>query len=99
MAKKNDYVTIHSVVLESAARASAVPDDTHKVPLEMWVKGFLTEAADIGDTATVITRTGRNVTGKVCDESPHYTHSFGNLIPELLVIGDTVKKIVFGGAQ
>ncbi len=40
MAKQNDYVMIHRIVLEPEARAPQVPEDTKAVPLELWAKGF-----------------------------------------------------------
>ncbi len=40
-AKKGDWVKIHSIVLQPEERAPQVPEDTKKVPLETWVKGFL----------------------------------------------------------
>ncbi|MGO1713197.1 MAG: 2-amino-4-oxopentanoate thiolase subunit OrtA, partial [Senegalia sp. (in: firmicutes)] len=43
MAKKGEWVRIYNVVLEANERAQQVPDDTKKVPLEMWDKGFLLE--------------------------------------------------------
>ncbi len=100
MAKKHDYVQIHRIVLEPDARATTIPDDTRSVPLEMWVKGYLNdETANIGDEVSVITRTGRQVSGKLVDDAPHYTHSFGNLVPELLQVGDQVRSIVFGEGE
>jgi hypothetical protein len=97
MAKKHDYVQIHRIVLEPDARADTIPEDTHSVPLEMWVKGYLNEeSAKIGDEVTITTRTGRQVKGVLVDEAPHYTHSFGNLVPELLRVGDQVRGILFG---
>ena len=48
MAHKGDWVRVHSVVLTKELRAPQVPDDTGKVPLEMWVKGRLTCDAEIG---------------------------------------------------
>lgn len=98
MAKKNDYVQIHSIVLTPELRSKNLPEETHTKPLEMWVKGYLQEdAAGIGDTVTVKTRTGRLCTGTLCDEAPHFEHSWGKQIPELLRIGDQVREIVFGG--
>ncbi|MGR8952181.1 MAG: 2-amino-4-ketopentanoate thiolase, partial [Gammaproteobacteria bacterium] len=40
---KGVWVEIHDIVLEAGERAPQVPEDTAKVPLEMCVKGFLTE--------------------------------------------------------
>ncbi len=95
--KKNDWARLHIVALEPSERAPQVPEDTKKVPLEMWVKGRLEEDAEVGSQASVITRTGRRVTGTLEELNPCYTHSFGEWVPELLEVGETVKNIVFGG--
>ncbi len=39
-AKKGDWVQIHQIVLKPEERAPQVPEDTKKVPLEFWVKGY-----------------------------------------------------------
>lgn len=99
MAKKGDWVLTHRIVLTPEQRAPQVPEDTHSVPLEMWVKGHLVSDAEIGDTVKVITRTGRLVEGKLIEVNPRYTHDYGEFVPELLEIGDTVRGIVFGGEK
>ena len=96
-AKKNDWVIIHNVVLEAKDRAPQVPDDTKKVPLEMWVKGFLNNDANIGDEVEITTITGRKVNGNLVKINPYYTHDYGKCIPELLQIGLQAKEILFGG--
>lgn len=96
MVKKNSWVRIHSVILEPGERAPQVPEDTKKVPLEMWVKGWLREDAKIGGRATVTTLTGRTETGILLEENPTYRHSFGDFVPELLAIGAQARDIVFG---
>lgn len=100
MAKKNDYVQIHNIVLTPDMRSKNLPEETHTVPLEMWVKGYLQEEqASVGDTVTVKTRTGRICSGVLVDEAPHFEHSWGKQIPELLEIGDQVREILFGGEK
>ncbi len=99
MAKKNDWVIIHRNILEPSGRSAAVPDDTKKVPLEMWVKGHLQSDAEIGDTVRVITRTGRIEEGKLLEVNPFYKHDFGKFVPELLAIDDQVRGILFGGEK
>ena len=100
MAKKNDWVRVHSIVLEPEMRAlAALPADTQKVPLEMWVKGHLTEDAQIGELVTVTTQTGRIVSGILEEESPCYTHSFGAFVPELQQAGDALVAFLRGGEQ
>jgi len=65
----------------------------------MWVKGRLKTDAEIGQEVTVVTRTGREVRGTLLEVNPTYTHSFGDFVPEILTIGDTVRQMVFGGAD
>jgi 2-amino-4-ketopentanoate thiolase alpha subunit len=97
MAKKGDWVRIHSIILTSEQRSAAVPEDTKSVPLEQWTKGYLHADAKHGDTAVVTTRTGRVVSGTLVDETPHYTHSFGDFVPELQKAGDEAFDFLFGG--
>ena len=98
MAVKGDWVQVHIVVLQPEQRAHGIPDDTHGVPLEMWVKGTLLDGkADLGDTVSVLTRTKRTVSGTMCAVNPSFSHSFGDFVPELLTIDETVRGIVFGG--
>jgi len=98
MANKGDWVSIHVVVLTPEERAHAVlPEDTQKVPLEMWMHGYLCEDAEIGDTVQIITRTGREASGRLLEVNPCYTHSFGDHIPELQKAGDIARAILFGG--
>lgn len=99
MIKKGEWVQIHRIVLEASERAPQVPDDTKKVPLELWVKGYLQHDANIGDEVTIKTRTGRIESGKLLEANPYYKHDFGKFVPELLRIGDQVREIVFGGAD
>lgn len=95
--KKGDWVKVHNIVLSPSERAPQVPDDTKKVPLELWVKGFASVDGNIGEEIEVETITGRKVNGNVVEINPTFTHSFGNCIPELLQIGLDLKKILFGG--
>jgi len=97
-AVKGEWVNIHKIILTADERAMNIPEDTKKVPLEMWVKGFLVEnSASIGDKVSVRTITGREETGNLVDINPTYRHSFGEFIPELLQVGIKIKEILFGG--
>ena len=99
MVKKGEWVQIHKIVLTPEQRAPQVPEDTKKVPLELWVKGYLQQDANIGDEVTIKTRTNRIETGKLLEVNPYYKHNYGKFVPELLAIGDQVKDILFGGAD
>ncbi len=100
MAQKNDWVQIHIDVLKPSERATNIPEDTRHVPLEMWVKGhLLNDSAEIGDTVRIRTKTGREAEGVLCAVNPSFKHNFGDYIPELDTIDETVKSILFGGER
>jgi len=99
MVAKNSWVLIHRIILETGERASQVPDDTKKVPLEMWVKGSLQADAELGAEVEVLTTTGRRERGTLLEVNPSYKHGFGDFVPELLEISRSVRAIVFEGAQ
>lgn len=97
MVNKGQWVLIHRNVLEPSERAPQVPEDTKKVPLEMWIKGYLQNDAEIGDDVTIITRTKRIEHGTLVEENPCFKHSFGKFVPELLKVSEQVRDLVFGG--
>ncbi|MBQ3437643.1 MAG: 2-amino-4-ketopentanoate thiolase [Fusobacterium sp.] len=97
--KTGDFVRIHNIVLDSTERAPQLPEDTKKVPLEMWVKGFLQADANIGDEVEILTITGRKVKGKLVELNSVYRHNYGEFVPELLQIGLQARKILFGGEE
>lgn len=94
---KGEWVQIQQTVLAPEGRAPQAPEDTKKTPLLLWVKGFLEEESEVGQTATVKTVTGRLVTGTVTAVQPRYTHDFGVFVPELLKIDMQLKEIMGGG--
>lgn len=94
-AKAGDWVRIHKVVLQVEERASNIPTDTQKVPLEMWVKGFLlTEKASIGDEVEIESYIGRKVTGNLIEVNPYYKHDFGKSVAETLYIGRQARALL-----
>jgi len=96
---KGDWVKIHNIVLNPDQRAPQVPEDTKQVPLEMWIKGFIENDAEMGDTVSITTYTGRKMEGTLVEIKPTYTHSFGDNVPELLQIGLQLREILFGGDE
>lgn len=97
-AKKGDWVRIYNVILQPSERAPQVPDDTKKVPLEMWDKGFLlNDEAEIGEEVEVETYIGRKITGKLLEVNPYYDHSYGKGVPELLYVGRQLRDFLEGG--
>lgn len=100
MAKKGQWVRIHRVVLKADERTAKLPEDTQKCDLQMWVKGYLQNDAEIGDEVEVITATDRIEKGTLIEEDPYYTHSYGKFVPEIVEIDRRVREIMkFGGEE
>ena len=99
MIKKGEWVIIHRNILEPSERAPQVPDDTKKVPLEMWIKGYLNADANIGDEVEITTVTKRTEKGTLLEANPYYNLNYGVFVPELLKISAQVREILFGGDQ
>jgi hypothetical protein len=99
MIAKNSWVLIHRIIMTPEERAPQVPDDTRRVPLELWVKGRLREAAELGAVVTVVTRTGRIEAGTLLEVNPSYKHGFGDFVPELLEVSEQLHDILFGGCD
>ena len=99
MIKKGEWVRIHKIVLNPSDRSPNVPDDTKKVPLEMWTKGFLMEDAEMGDEVSVETVVGRVETGELIEVNPYYTHGYGKFVPELIQIDKQLRSIMYGGEK
>lgn len=98
IAKKGDWVQIHNIVLTSEQRTAKIPEETKKVPLELWVKGFLNEDAKIGAITSITTVTGRIDTGVLEEINPKFTYGFGEeFVPELLQIDIQLKNILQEG--
>ncbi len=98
--KKGDWVQISRVILEPGERAPSVPPETAAVPLTMKVKGFLLEeTAELGDSVSLQTVTGREVSGRLLAVNPSYGIDFGVPQAELLKIGVEVRKILREGVQ
>lgn len=97
-AYKGQWVKIHNIILEPSQRAPAVPEDTKKCPLEMWLNGFLDQdEGTIGEQVTIKTVIGRTVKGQLTEIEPNYDHSFGKPILELLTIGPKVRAFIEKG--
>lgn len=100
MAKRGDWVRIHSIVLKAEERTAKLPEDTRQCDLQQWTKGVLQdENAEIGDEVTVETAVGRLVKGKLLEVGPYYTHSYGKFVPEIIEIDKQLREIMYGGAN
>lgn len=91
-----DWVQVHNIVLTPTQRTGRIPEDTHKVPFESWVKGFLVDdRADLGDIVEVTTTCGRTLRGELVAVNPGYDYGFGEAaVPELLGIGRQARQIL-----
>ncbi|MGE4572030.1 MAG: 2-amino-4-oxopentanoate thiolase subunit OrtA [Candidatus Izemoplasmatales bacterium] len=96
MIKKDTWVQIKKVILKSEERAGNLPEETKKVPLIMWVKGFLLKEAELNDEVQIKTLTGRIESGTLIEVNPAYMHTYGKFMPEILRIDDIVKSTLFG---
>ena len=96
MAKKGDWVRIHTVVLKAEERTGKIPEDTKACDLAMWTKGFLLGDAEIGDEVEVETAVGRIEKGTLIEVNPYYTHSYGKFVPELVQIDKQLREIMGG---
>ena len=85
--KAGTWVEIEKILLTPEQRAPQVPDDTRATPYVMRVAGFLTSDAMVGDDVTIRTLIDREVKGVLKVVRPHYEHSFGETVEELLTIG------------
>jgi hypothetical protein len=92
---KETWVEIHDIVLKPEERTGNLPEETKKVPLEMRLKGFLLEEAELGDRVKIRTVTGRIVEGTLLKENPVYEHGYGEtFVPELLTIGQNLRAML-----
>ena len=97
MIKKGSWVQIKKTVLTPNERAVNLPETTKKVPLLLWVKGYLLNDSELGDKVEIKTVTGRIEAGVLITVNPFYSHSYGNFVPEILKIDEIVKSTLFGG--
>ncbi len=97
MACKGTWVSVRRTVLTPEERAATIPQDTAKTPLLLWVRGSLQQDAEVGQEATVLTKTGRIETGILEEVEPHYEVNYGGYVPEIAAIGAKAREILFGG--
>lgn len=95
VAKKGDWVRLKNTILKVGERAPQIPDVTKKVPLEMWVNGFLqNDKAKIGDQANITSLAGRTLAGTLVEIHPGYNVDYGRPQPELLAIGPELRALL-----
>ena len=100
MARRGQWVQIHSILLKAGERAPSVPSDTADVPLELKVRGFLQDgSASIGQVVRILTAAGRLVEGALEIIEPRHVHDFGDYVPELSQAGDELTIWLAGGDE
>jgi hypothetical protein len=92
------WVELRRVVLPAGERAPQVPEETQRVPLELRVRGFLLHEAAPGESAQLVTATGRRLHGTLDRVLPAYEHGFGPPVPELLAVGEELRARLRGEA-
>ena len=96
MAKQGDWVRIHRVILPAVERTANLPEDTKKVPFEMWVKGHLLEDGELGDDVRIKTVSGREEHGTLIEVNPQFDVNFGAFVPEVLEMDVRLRTALFG---
>lgn len=97
-AQQGDWVEIYQVVLKAGERATNIPEDTQKVPLELKTKGWLTNSeAAKGEIVVIKTVLGRTLQGELINLNPSYQHNFGKPIPQLLAVGPQLRAFLTEG--
>lgn len=95
--KQGDWVEMHYVILPAGQRSKDVPEDTGKVPLEAWLKGWARRDAAIGEEVEIETLAGRKATGALTALNPGYAHTYGPSVPELQPIGRELRAMLKEG--
>ncbi|MEG0307588.1 MAG: 2-amino-4-oxopentanoate thiolase subunit OrtA [Clostridium sp.] len=95
MIKKGTFVEVETIVLECSDRSPAIPEDTKKTPLKMWVRGFVNSDCSIGEEVEITTTVGRIMKGMVKEVEPGYSHGFGRYVSEIAYIGKQAKEMLF----
>ena len=99
MVKKGEFVRIHSIVFQPHERAPQVPDDTKKVPLELWVKGYLNHDAEIGDEVIITTLAGRKEKGTLLEGNLIFHVNYGIFMPEIIEIDRRLDELLCDGVD
>jgi hypothetical protein len=92
-----DWVQIFTVILPAGERAPQVPPETQAVPLKMFTKGYANRVAEIGQSVSITTVIGQVLEGELVAINPHYGHDYGDPVPELLHIGQELRKLLERG--
>lgn len=91
---KGDWVMIHQIILEPHERSKDIPEDTAKVPLEAWIKGWANDSAEVGQEVDITTPSGRITKGRLVEVNPGFTHTYGPAVPELNPIAQELRAVL-----
>ena len=87
---------IHRTILSAEERTASLPEDTKRVPFELWVKGHLLSDGELGDEVTVRTVSGRVEHGTLIEVDPQFDVNFGKFVPEILEMDVRLRTALFG---
>lgn len=91
MVKAGTWVEVERVLLQPEQRAANLPEDTARTPYLLRLSGFLQADAELGQEVSIRSLIGREHRGTLRLVSPSYAHSFGETVPELLMIGKEAR--------
>ena len=86
-----EWVEVVRVLLEPGDRSTNLPPETAEKPMLVWVNGFATAEAGLGEEVMVETMAGRRVSGRLSGVNPGYFHTFGHPISELADVGRDLR--------
>jgi hypothetical protein len=95
--RRGEWVEIHHVILRAGERSRDVPEDTQKVPLEAWIKGWAQSDAAVGEELEIETPAGRKVKGTLTETNPGYAHTYGPTVPELAPVSRELRGMLKEG--
>lgn len=93
------WVEIERVLLRPEQRATNLPPETAATPYVLRLNGFLTADAHEGEEVSVRSLIDHEHTGRLVRVDPHYDHSFGATVPELLRIGLAAGSLTRSASQ
>lgn len=85
------WAEVELVVVPAEQRAQTLPSETRRVDYLCRVAGTLIEGGVVGQRASVLTPTGRTVTGHLVAVDAAYGHGFGRRDAALLALADMLQ--------
>jgi hypothetical protein len=94
MIKKGTWVEIEENELMPEDRATNIPDETKKTPLNSWTRGKCLSDSELGIEVQVETNIGRIAKGTIVEIEPGYYHTYGKYVEEISNIIKQAKEII-----